>query len=285
MEKLKGSECGQQGNGVLSVEDFGMVSVGEDLSVGLSGHGELNVNNGGVVVSTFGHIGHKPGSTGEAMVTGSDSRWINSDFLGVGENGWGSLSIIGGGEVFNTYGYIGFGPDSTGRVWVNGNNSHWNNSQSLYIGGTNTQAGGDGVLTIDDSGLVTVSNTTKLVDIGTINLDGGTLDTGTLDLTEGTFNMTDGYLHVDHVIGDLNNQAGSLAPDNSAGMTTISGDYTQGAAADIDMSSGPNNLDITPFIGLLTAASATAVPEPGSLVCVVLALMMGPRRVARRKST
>ena len=56
------------------------------------------------------------------------------------------------------------------------------------------------------------------------------------------------------------------------------------AAADIDMSGGPNNLDITPFIGLLTAAgsNATAVPEPSSLVCVVLALMMGPRRTVRR---
>ena len=52
------------------------------------------------------------------------------------------------------------------------------------------------------------------------------------------------------------------------------------AAADIDMSGGPNNLDITPFIGLLTAAgsNATAVPEPSSLACVVLALMMGRRR-------
>ena len=39
-----------------------------------------------------------------------------------------------------------------------------------------------------------------------------------------------------------------------------------------------NNLDITPFIGLLTAATATAVPEPSSLVCLVLALMMGRRR-------
>jgi len=38
-----------------------------------------------------------------------------------------------------------------------------------------------------------------------------------------------------------------------------------------------NNLDITPFIGLLTAASATAVPEPGSLICIALVLMMGRR--------
>ena len=45
-----------------------------------------------------------------------------------------------------------------------------------------------------------------------------------------------------------------------------------------------NNLDITPFIGLLAAAGSngTAVPEPTSLVCVVLALMIVPRRAVRR---
>ena len=71
------------------------------------------------------------------------------------------------------------------------------------------------------------------------------------------------------------------AEDEAAFLTQFpTGNYI---AADIDMSGSANNLDITPFIGLLTAAgsNATAVPEPNSLVCVVLALMMGRRRRAR----
>ena len=55
---------------------------------------------------------------------------------------------------------------------------------------------------------------------------------------------------------------------------------------DVDHDGFVSNTDITPFIGLLTAAgsNATAVPEPGSLACVVLALMMGRRRAAHLKS-
>ena len=88
--------------------------------------------------------------------------------------------------------------------------------------------------------------------------------------------------------GDVNNDASVnnlditpfiaalAAADEAAFLLTFpDGSYT---AADVDMSGSPNNLDITPFIGLLTAASATAVPEPGSLACIALALMMGRRR-------
>ena len=75
----------------------------------------------------------------------------------------------------------------------------------------------------------------------------------------------------------------ALAAEDEAGFLAAfpKGNY---AAADIDMSGGPDNLDITPFIGLLTAASsnATAVPEPSSLVCIALALMMGCRRLVKR---
>ena len=92
--------------------------------------------------------------------------------------------------------------------------------------------------------------------------------------------------------GDVNNDgsvdnlditpfiAALAAEDEAAFLASFSeGSY---AAADIDISGNPDNLDITPFIGLLTAAGATAVPEPSSLACVVLALMMGRRRAVRR---
>ena len=71
--------------------------------------------------------------------------------------------------------------------------------------------------------------------------------------------------------------AALAAADEAAFLTQFpNGNY---AATDIDMSGNPNNLDITPFIGLLTAAaSATAVPEPSSLACITLAMMMGRRR-------
>ena len=75
--------------------------------------------------------------------------------------------------------------------------------------------------------------------------------------------------------------AALAAADEAAFLTQFpNGNY---AAADVDMSGSANNLDITPFIGLLTAAgsNATVVPEPSSLVCIALALMMGRRRAVR----
>ena len=92
--------------------------------------------------------------------------------------------------------------------------------------------------------------------------------------------------------GDVNNDgsvdnlditpfiAALSAEDEAAFLAQFpNGNY---AAADIDMSDRPDNLDITPFIGLLTAADTTAVPEPSSIACAVLALMMGRRRSIMR---
>ena len=73
----------------------------------------------------------------------------------------------------------------------------------------------------------------------------------------------------------------SAADEAAFRMRFPNGNY---GGADIDMSGRPDNLDITPFIGLLTAATAMSVPEPSSIVCVVLALTMGCKRPAKRHS-
>ena len=86
-------------------------------------------------------------------------------------------------------------------------------------------------MNIYDSGLVAVSNTTKLWSGGTINLDGGTLDVGILDLTLGTFNMLDGYLQADSLVDNINVQGGVLAPSNSPGTNSFEGDVVMGPSS------------------------------------------------------
>ena len=57
-------------------------------------------------------------------------------------------------------------------------------------------------------------------------------------MTLGTFNVLDGLLHADSVVGDLNNQGGTLAPGNSPGILTVTSDYVQGAAATLEIELG-----------------------------------------------
>jgi T5SS/PEP-CTERM-associated repeat protein len=205
------------------------------LVVGRSGNGTLIVEAEGRVSNSLGLIGRYAGSTGVVTISGANSQWNNSGGLHVGWYGDGTLDVKAGSMVFNTSGYIGRYSGSTGMATVTGADSQWNSSNSLTIGGGSSGAGGSGTLNIRDTGLVTVSDTTRLWDEGTIVLDGGTLDTVTLDLTVGTLNMLDGILRATNVTGTLHNQGATLSPGNSPGHLTITGDYTQGAAATMEI--------------------------------------------------
>ena len=208
------------------------------LVVGRSGDGTLIVEAEGVVSNNLGLIGRYSSSKGVVTVTGASSQWNNSGALHVGWYGDGTLNVNVGGMASNTSGYIGRYSGSTGMATVTGADSQWSNSNSLYIGGGSSGAGGSGTLNLNNSGLVTVSGTTKLWSDGTIILNGGTLDAGVLDLTLGTFNMLDGRLHADSVVGDINVQGGTVAPGHSPGILSISGNYVQGAAATLEIELG-----------------------------------------------
>ena len=162
--------------------------------MGGDGNGTLKIEAGGVVSST------------------SRPTYLTGDVVGM--------------NVRPSYSYPYPPRDTTGVVTVNGAGSQWNNSDDLYIGGRDTEAGGSGILNIRDSGLVTVVDTTKLWDDGTITLDGGTLDTGFLELhRSGTFNMLDGVLRVNSVSGDITIQGGVMASGHSPAVVAINGDY------------------------------------------------------------
>ncbi len=222
------------------------------LYVGEFGNGTLDITGGGLVTNTDGFIGFGFTSTGAVTVEGSGSTWDTSNNLYVGGNqffaeGDGTLTISGGGLVTNTDGFIGFEFTSTGAVTVEGSGSTWENSNNLFVGGNNLSAGGAGTLTVS-GGEVSVGGELKIWNTGTVNLEGGTLDAATLDLTDvgSTFSMTGGRLEVGTVEGDLNIAGGTLAPGESAGLTTIesaglttiTGDFNPQAAATLEIEIG-----------------------------------------------
>ncbi len=171
------------------------------LQVGLEGRGTITIKNGGSYTGSITAIGVMAEATGTVIVTGSGSTWTNtSGVFDVGEFGQGFLNIEDGGVVNGSFGYLArFG--GVGQAVVTGAGSRWNNSSSVYVGGTNTGGGGDGTLNVSDGGVVSVGNQLVVWDTGTLDGDG---------TIEGNV-RSDGF----------------VAPGNSAGKLTITGNYTQ----------------------------------------------------------
>jgi hypothetical protein len=99
--------------------------------------------------------------------------------------------------------------------------------------------GGKGTLEIKPGGIVTVAQNTVLYANGVLRLKGGTLDSaGIVRQAGSTFDFLSGTLHVGNFLGDLVNQGGMLAPGRSAGLTSITGNYTQQTGAVLDSEIG-----------------------------------------------
>ena len=185
----------------------------DNLTVGDTSFGTLNVEAGGAVSNSEGYIGKYSGSTGVVTATGSGSQWNNSGELSVGYRGDATLNVEAGGVVSNTHSYIGETSGSTGVVTVTGFGSQWNNSESLYVGDDGT-----GTLNIETGGVV--SNTDSYIgdcpgSTGEVTVTGSgsqwnnseTLYVG--DDGTGTLNVTDGGV-VTSVDGHIARDVGSM---------------------------------------------------------------------------
>lgn len=142
-------------------------NVGGDLTVGSTGAGTLNIQDGGIVTNIDGTIGNAGNSNGTVTVTGPASAWDNSGYLYVGRSGTGTLTIEKGGKVTNTVAYIGLVSGSEGTVTVTGAGSVWQTS-----GGNNVGWYGTGTLSINDGGRVS----SPFVTLGYMSGSSGTLN-------------------------------------------------------------------------------------------------------------
>lgn len=188
------------GRGALRVENGGVVTssegrVGSDLgstgavtvtgigsqwnsSGGLRvgwfrGDGTLNVESGGLVSNTFGHIGEDSDTSGTATVTGIGSQWNNTAHLYVGSFGNGTLNVTAGGVVNNTVGSIAQENGSSSTATVTGSGSQWNNSNILVVGNNS----GNGTLNVSGGGVVTntqgfIANEGASIGVVTVNGSG-----------------------------------------------------------------------------------------------------------------
>ncbi|MEJ1355250.1 MAG: VPLPA-CTERM sorting domain-containing protein [Candidatus Sedimenticola sp. (ex Thyasira tokunagai)] len=138
--------------------------------------------------------------------------------------------------------------NATASVIIADNNSDTQSSfhsENLYIGGTASAAGGQATFRIGDNpftrlaeetgGVVNVDGTIKVWDNGLLDMTSGSLEVGTLDIRDGFFNMDGGTLMTADVLGDLHIQGGAFGPGHSPAVTSITGNFTQGAAGTLEI--------------------------------------------------
>lgn len=130
-----------------------------ELRVGETGLGALEISGGGTVSSRNAYVGHEASSSGKITLMGSGARWTNIGQTMIGRNGVGELVISGGAiatvnpvnSYTNTVTSIGRYDGSSGKVIVTGAGSRWDHSYGvLYVASE-----GDGELVISNGGVVT----------------------------------------------------------------------------------------------------------------------------------
>jgi len=98
------------GTGTVVVSGGGSSWEADNLAVGFSGSGTMDVNDSGKVMTYRAFMGVMPDSVGTARVSGSGSRWESVEVLGVGLWGQGDLTISDGALVDSGEIYIGGAP-------------------------------------------------------------------------------------------------------------------------------------------------------------------------------
>ena len=156
----------------------GRLTLGND-----TGHGVLNIQNGGVVnCQNEGLIAGSPfiaggsAATGAATVSGVGSTWVvNAGFV-VGYNANGSLTVSNGGQMQSLEASVATLPGSVGTVTVTGANSRWVAipSTNIFVSGWSgsTTSGGAGTINILDGGQV-VAALLKVFSTGFVRVDNG----------------------------------------------------------------------------------------------------------------
>ena len=272
---------------VLGVPGFGSADFGP-ATIGAGGKGSLAITGGGAVyLNGAWKIGQDSGSEGSIVVDGTGSKLTPPGFgsnaltsFAVAASGHGALTVTNGGQAKIPVSVtIATSVGSQGDVTIAGTGSRLDAS-ALYVGGSTSGAGGDGSLTITDSGMAAAS---KVIvwSSGSVELEGGSLSASSGVSNAGAF-ANNGA-----IVGNFTNQAGGLLsggglvvgtlqlgdgstvrPGNSPGTLTTGGGtiWYGGAAFDFEINRALGNAGSDPgwnrlqVLGQLSLAGTKANP-------------------------
>jgi len=278
-------------NGTVTVTGAGSSwTNSNDLFLGNSGTGILNISNAGSVTNGTGQMGYNFGADGTATIDGSGSTWTNNGLFYVGgeQGGNGVLSITNGGHVNSngSFAYIGYGASSQSSAAIDGAGSLWNNFHGLYVGfnghGSLTVSNGGHMtngtfanvgFSVGANGTVIVSGADSIFSTGTalsiggnagggggtglLHLDGGaTVSAATLNIwSPGTLTGT----------GSITNSTtttiqGALVPEQTI---SIAGNVTFGTTASTSVTVTPTGSSNVAIQGTVTLSGQLAVTLSG----------------------
>lgn len=276
-----GGEIVFDGSNYRAVEGHGIVNVNGTnaqweienfLSIGSTGLGEANVENGGNLTVNNGSIllgsgssSYQPTPTGPVYrvdgeghlkVSGMDSKvnaLAGAVVVGAGSAAHSSLTVEAGGQVNSRFGAVGNsnGGGSTGKAVVTGNGSEWKISERLTVGSGGTQPSGMGAIEILNGGKVSADVSVTITDNSTLGpssilVDGGELST--IDLTvRGNLTVQNGTVEASNRVLNLGGQIVNNGLIKGDVLTVSNGTY-----------SGNGNIQ-----GLLQVAS-NGILAPGS---------------------
>lgn len=162
------------------------------------------------------------------LTNGAGTSGIQSLIVGKSGNEQGQL-LVGSGSILTNSGngVLGYAAGALGTAVVTGSGSKWLNSGELFVSGN---YGGDGILTIEDGGLVTSNNATLgYVSSGKVTVTGaGSKWQNDFDLNVGDFGRGTMIVENGGLVTCDNGTIGSgLYPDPSTATVTGSGSKWQ----------------------------------------------------------
>ncbi|MGD9127297.1 MAG: dockerin type I domain-containing protein [Planctomycetia bacterium] len=147
-----GFRIGSSGSAI--VDGDGSIWSNNTIYIGSHGNGTLDITNQGLVEAYDTYIGLGSVLHNILTVDGAGST-LRGNRLFVGYAGSGTLHVLNGATAHsnNTFGdsNLGYKSSGNGTVTIDGLGSTWINENSLFVGNE-----GDGLLTIQNGGLVTV---------------------------------------------------------------------------------------------------------------------------------
>jgi hypothetical protein len=225
-----GLEIGGSGTSTYTLSGTGALSVSGKEYVGNGGTGIFN-QTGGTNTNSDLYVGYPSGCNGTYTLSGNGSLLVGGVEAVAGTECIGIFNQSGGTNTVGSI-EIGEGPFSIGTYALSGGTASVYGN--VYIGGSSGSPGGEGTLTVSNTGQMTATGTVQVYNTGQLNINGGTIGATTLI---GSYTQTAGNATFGQVTG-----GGKVMI--TGGETQLNGNGQASQIGGLTMS-GTGTLDIT----------------------------------------